>query len=500
MTRAHSTVLEQALAALRAPALLAALRARPLPEDMLSLIRLAAREEDSVQHAIEQTHAARNEIIEAAVFLIQQLMFAPHGDSYRVLGVDAEADDARIKENYRWLMRWLHPDRNGDEWEAVFADRVSGAWQDLRTPDRRQAYDRERAIAGAAPLADTAAAARYGDVMPLRRTPALGDDDLLLSARASRHLPTLILGGLAIVAIGVLGLQYTLQTMAVSDDAAQAPAPVSALLPPGQSPEAGAATETESGSGSAWVEEEAATEIPAALLAPAASAAAPIVAEQPAAPIVAEQPAATPVGPAARARPRRANAPPSAPAMTRSKPAPSSRPMTRRERRRAAAESAALAAASGPVGQSDAATTSGAHTGAIKALPSGAGNGHGEDAPLIDDASAGLMIERFRSAYRSGDLARIEALLSSDRHGDQRAILRSYRQLFGRTDDRSIDIHDASWLVSGDTAIVIASFDAWILPRGRQQRQSFSGDIRFDLKREGGELRIARLHHDDGGG
>jgi curved DNA-binding protein CbpA len=39
------------------------------------------------------------------------------------------------------LLSWLHPDKNPSGARAVFAARVTGAWNDLRSPDRRAAYD-----------------------------------------------------------------------------------------------------------------------------------------------------------------------------------------------------------------------------------------------------------------------------------------------------------------------------------------------------------------------
>ncbi|HEY9147029.1 MAG TPA: J domain-containing protein, partial [Thiobacillus sp.] len=136
--------LDQALAFWRAPALLANARHRPLPDDVLDVVRIAAGDSNAAGQGAEATGADPGELTEAAAFYLQQLLFAPGTDSYRVLGVNPGADDARIKEHYRWLVRWLHPDRNPDEWEALYADRVNRAWQDLRTPAKRAAYDASR--------------------------------------------------------------------------------------------------------------------------------------------------------------------------------------------------------------------------------------------------------------------------------------------------------------------------------------------------------------------
>ena len=41
------------------------------------------------------------------------------------------------------LLRWLHPDIDQKGERSVFAARVTKAWSDLKTPERRAAYDRQ---------------------------------------------------------------------------------------------------------------------------------------------------------------------------------------------------------------------------------------------------------------------------------------------------------------------------------------------------------------------
>ena len=61
-------------------------------------------------------------------------------DYYEVLGITRTATDVEIKSAYRKLALQYHPDRNPDQWEVVFAERVNNAWQDLRTSERRARY------------------------------------------------------------------------------------------------------------------------------------------------------------------------------------------------------------------------------------------------------------------------------------------------------------------------------------------------------------------------
>jgi hypothetical protein len=60
------------------------------------------------------------------------------------------------------LLRWLHPDLDRHGERKVFATRVTRAWNDLKTPDRRAAYDQalRRTLAEKARLRDRKQARR----------------------------------------------------------------------------------------------------------------------------------------------------------------------------------------------------------------------------------------------------------------------------------------------------------------------------------------------------
>lgn len=71
----------------------------------------------------------------------------PDDDHYTVLGVPADADGTRIRVAYLAAMRASHPDvapdvpGSGDRARAANA-----AWEVLRDPVRRAAFDRRRAV------------------------------------------------------------------------------------------------------------------------------------------------------------------------------------------------------------------------------------------------------------------------------------------------------------------------------------------------------------------
>jgi curved DNA-binding protein CbpA len=66
-------------------------------------------------------------------------------NAYSVLGVRHDADDADIATAYRALARVYHPDVVGDGGNARMS-RINAAWDRVRTPRKRDAYDRELGI------------------------------------------------------------------------------------------------------------------------------------------------------------------------------------------------------------------------------------------------------------------------------------------------------------------------------------------------------------------
>lgn len=142
MDGAMGSALEWALALLQAPGERHVLRQKPLPQGMDVLLGIAAGAmPDALADAARRLAEPESRIREAARFYAREVLFHPQADAYRVLGVDARASGERIKAHHRVLQLWLHPDRAHGDDDAVFAARVNAAWNRLRTPERRQAYD-----------------------------------------------------------------------------------------------------------------------------------------------------------------------------------------------------------------------------------------------------------------------------------------------------------------------------------------------------------------------
>jgi curved DNA-binding protein CbpA len=65
------------------------------------------------------------------------------GDAYAVLGISRDADDAAIAQAHRRLARRHHPDVAGESAQRRMI-RINAAYDAIRTPERRAAYDRAR--------------------------------------------------------------------------------------------------------------------------------------------------------------------------------------------------------------------------------------------------------------------------------------------------------------------------------------------------------------------
>jgi hypothetical protein len=142
----HTTALRVAIDLLHVPSRVRLVRAAALPVGMLDVLRIAAGDEEVIREAIEFAGRSRDVVSAAVTFFIEQILLAPDADSYRVLGASPEATSTELRRNMALLLRWLHPDLDPRAERSIFATRVTLAWNDLKTLDRRAAYDQLRQI------------------------------------------------------------------------------------------------------------------------------------------------------------------------------------------------------------------------------------------------------------------------------------------------------------------------------------------------------------------
>ena len=132
------------------PARARSLRSKSLPDGISEVIRVASGDEKAVEQAAVAVGRPKELVREAAEFYVEQVLLYRGADSYRVLGAKPDASHEELRRNMSLLLKWLHPDGGRHGVRAVFASRVSDAWNNLKTKDRRDNYNRsvQRATSG----------------------------------------------------------------------------------------------------------------------------------------------------------------------------------------------------------------------------------------------------------------------------------------------------------------------------------------------------------------
>jgi len=139
--------LKAAVDLLHFPSQAARIRAGPLPEGVPILLRITTGDIEATSQASAAEGRSRETVREAATFFLEQVLLHADADSYRVLGATPEASHAELRRNMTLLLQWLHPDLDCRDARSVFAAKVTCAWDNLKTPERRAAYDRAQRIA-----------------------------------------------------------------------------------------------------------------------------------------------------------------------------------------------------------------------------------------------------------------------------------------------------------------------------------------------------------------
>lgn len=151
-----SPALDAALALLNDPVSVRAYQRAELPSGTRVMLAIVGGDEDALTRAQRATGQSRARLQEAAAFFVEQVLLDYQSDSYRVLGGTKSSTYEDLRHNMAQLMRWLHPDRQMQGHRAaidreVFSSRVTRAWEDLKTAERRRAYDRRHPPAAPSP-------------------------------------------------------------------------------------------------------------------------------------------------------------------------------------------------------------------------------------------------------------------------------------------------------------------------------------------------------------
>lgn len=143
----RSAALDVAVSLLDRPAAVRLASGAPLPSGVSELLRVAIGEAGVIQSAQAMTGRSPAELQEAAGFFIEQILFHPQADYYRTLGAMQRAPRCELRQHMALLIKWLHPDgrdqrvMRSDLDRGIFIHRVTKAWEQLKTDERRAAYD-----------------------------------------------------------------------------------------------------------------------------------------------------------------------------------------------------------------------------------------------------------------------------------------------------------------------------------------------------------------------
>jgi hypothetical protein len=139
-----TSAVQDALKAYRQPSRLRLWRHRELPEDFLVLIKICAGDSETTATWAEQADLDKTELQSAAVFIVNHVISRAGNDNFRLLGLPQGANSEDIRIHKRWLLKWLHPDRNHSTWESALFRKVNEAAKRLESP---QVVDLQKNIA-----------------------------------------------------------------------------------------------------------------------------------------------------------------------------------------------------------------------------------------------------------------------------------------------------------------------------------------------------------------
>jgi DnaJ domain len=116
-----------ALEAMRQPDIVRRQLRRPLPTDIIDLIKCAAGDRGTIERITVERSITEPVLVEASKFYLRHIVGSGGNDNYRTLALPETASKDDVREHRRWLLKWLHPDRNPSKWEATLFLKVETA-------------------------------------------------------------------------------------------------------------------------------------------------------------------------------------------------------------------------------------------------------------------------------------------------------------------------------------------------------------------------------------
>ena len=111
-------------------------------------------------------------------------------------------------------------------------------------------------------------------------------------------------------------------------------------------------------------------------------------------------------------------------------------------------------------------------------------------------------ISEFTLSYEEGDIKQFMKLFTKDAATNDGTgadlIEQDYSALFDSTEMRVIDLKGLSWELAEDNATGKGAFIVTVLRKGGDSMRKFSGNIRLQVVRENGRLKLKGMYHSYG--
>lgn len=158
--KAPGLAIDVAVLMFRQPNSFVVARQSPLPHGIIDVMKAAAGDDETLQKFADSKGMVADIVKQAAQFYLRQVLTSAGNDPHRKLALDRGALPAVIRDHKRWLLKWLHPDRNPNKWESILFAQVSEA-----------ALKLEQVGAGASPVVTLTASQRAAKSRPQRYRP-----------------------------------------------------------------------------------------------------------------------------------------------------------------------------------------------------------------------------------------------------------------------------------------------------------------------------------------
>lgn len=95
------------------------------PEGMLDVIKIAAGDDPTLARVSGEMDEPTDVVAEAARHYLLLHLLDPRAQGVKLLGLNPGCTAEMVKEHKRWILKWLHPDRNPSKWESSLFAKIS---------------------------------------------------------------------------------------------------------------------------------------------------------------------------------------------------------------------------------------------------------------------------------------------------------------------------------------------------------------------------------------